>query len=231
MTTSTTPAVPGTTANIITLPSTTQSATNYIITTQNTGSSLLVTLQNIIQCETILQNVVQGTVPISIPPSATVQDLVPVSDIPQGFKKTKFSDTLEKIDLSTPTAGQKAPKRFFCMKCMSQGVQTGYTKRNDLNKHLEGCGKEKEKKHHCTYEGCDSSFIRFDNLRQHVAKVHTKEFLYKCKKCGRGFYTSPEASSHRRMCTPITPGRENITEDINKGEEEDDDQERPFGKV
>ena len=118
------------------------------------------------------------------------------------------------------------------MKCMSQGVETGYTKRNDLNKHLEGCGKEKEKKHHCTYEGCDSSFIRFDNLRQHVAKVHTKDFLYKCKKCGCGFYTSPEASSHRRMCAPITPGWENITEDINKGEEEDDDnQERPFGKV
>ena len=232
VTTSTTPAVPRTTANIVTLPSMTQSATNYIITMQNTGSSLLVTPQNVIQHGTIPQNVIQGTVPISIPPGATVQDLVPVSDIPQGFKKTKFSDTLEKIDLSTPTAGQKAPKRFFCVKCMSQGVQTDYTKKNDLNKHLEGCGKEKEKKHHCTYEGCDSSFIRFDNLRQHVAKVHTKEFLYKCKKCGRGFYTSPEASSHRRMCTPITPGWENITEDINKGEEEDNNnQERPFGKV
>ena len=199
---------------------------------QNTGGSVLVTLQNIIQQGIIPQNIIQqqqGS--FQIPPGATVQDLVPVSDVPEGYKKTKFSDTLEKVDLSAPTVGQKAPKRFFCMRCMSQGVQTGYTKRNDLNKHLEGCGREKEKKHHCNYDGCDAAFIRYDNLRQHVAKVHTKEFLYRCKKCNHGFYTSPEASNHRRMCVPVTPGQDSITEDINKGGEEDDDNEQPFGQV
>ena len=61
VTTSTTPAVPGTTANVITLLSMTQSMTNYIITMQNTGSSLLVTPQNIIQHGTIPQNVIQVT--------------------------------------------------------------------------------------------------------------------------------------------------------------------------
>ena len=149
--TSTAPGVPGNTANVINLLVTTQNISNYIITRSNAAGNLLVMPQNVVQQgimpQNIIQNIVQpGTVPIQIPPGATVQDLVPVSEIPEGYKKTKFSDTLEKVDLSAPTAGQKAPKRFFCMRCMSAGVETGYTKRNYLNKHLEGCGKEKKKK-------------------------------------------------------------------------------------
>ena len=75
------------------------------------------------------------------------------TEIPQGYKKMKYEDTLEKIDLK-PVTGQKAAKRFFCMKCMKQGVETGYMKRNDVNKHLDGCGSVKEKKYKCTYENC-----------------------------------------------------------------------------
>ena len=60
--------------------------------------------------------------------------------IPPGYKATKYANTLEKIDLVKPTEGQKAPKRFFCLKCMLKKVETGYTKRNDLVHHLENCG-------------------------------------------------------------------------------------------
>ena len=73
------------------------------------------------------------------------------SEIPDGFKKTKHKnkqeDTLEKINVSKTSTGQKAPKHFFCQKCMDRGVETGYTKCNDLSIHLQSCGLAKEKKH------------------------------------------------------------------------------------
>ena len=66
--------------------------------------------------------------------------------IPEGYKKLKFDDTLEKINPEKPADGQKAPKRFFCARCMKKKIETGYTKRNDLVHHLEKCGLEIEKK-------------------------------------------------------------------------------------
>ena len=88
---------------------------------------------------------------------------------------------------------------------MKKDVESGYTMRNDLNKHLEGCGMTKEKKFKCTYPDCTESYIRSDNLRQHVARVHTKIPLYTCKKCNKGFFTSRDASIHRKDCFPGKP--------------------------
>ena len=82
---------------------------------------------------------------------------------------------------------------------MDKGVETRYTKRNNLAKHLLGCGGTKEKKFKCTYEKCNAAYIRQDNLKQHIAIQHTHVFLYKCKKCGNQFHTSPEATAHRKI--------------------------------
>ena len=150
---------------------------------------------------------------ISVAPpqtSAPSQSVITISDstssfeIPSKFKRTRYADTLELTDLK-PLPGQKAPKRFFCRKCLEVGVETGYTKRNDLVHHLEGCGLEKEKKFKCEYEKCDASYMRSDNLKQHIAEKHTKKYLYFCKKCNKGFFKSPEASAHRKLCFPIKP--------------------------
>ena len=121
--------------------------------------------------------------------------------IPEGYRKTKFENTLEKIT-PVPEKDQKAGKRFFCQICMMNKIETGYTKRFDLTKHLTRCGKEGvEKPFKCTgYGTCEKSFARVENLRQHVASEHMKETLYKCKRCGRGFSRSSEASNHRRLC-------------------------------
>ena len=121
--------------------------------------------------------------------------------IPEGFRKTRFENTLEKIN-PVPEKDQKAGKRFFCSICMLKNIETGYTKRFDLTKHLTRCGKEgTEKPFKCTgYGECVKAFARVENLRQHVALEHTKETLYKCKKCGRGFSRSTEATNHRREC-------------------------------
>ena len=68
--------------------------------------------------------------------------------------------------------------------------------------------------------------MRASNLRQHVAQDHTKEVLYTCKKCGKGFFTSPEATPHRKLCYPPKVITNNPEEDINEdeGEKEKDEE-------
>ena len=126
--------------------------------------------------------------------------------------------------MSKPEEGQKAPKRFFCLRCMLKRIYTGYTKRNDLAKHLLSCGlDQKEKKYKCEYDKCEEAYVRYDNLKQHVAKIHTKEFLYTCKKCKEGFYTSPEATAHRRKCYPEKPDHSHTAEETGENKTGDGD--------
>ena len=185
--------VPGMSQNIINFTATPHNnarmSQNIIMTTQNAigaGQNVVGTGQNI----------------VNTTPSISSTEFI----IPDGFKNTKYPDTLEKIDLSSSEGQkQKAAKRCFCLRCMKKDVESGYTMRNDLNKHLEGCGMTKEKKFKCTYPDCTESYIRSDNLRQHVARVHTKIPLYTCKKCNKGFFTSRDASIHRKDCFPGKP--------------------------
>ena len=110
---------------------------------------------------------------------------------------------------------------------MKVGVETGYTKCNNLTKHLEGCGTPKEKKHKCTYPDCKSAYIRPDNLKQHIATEHTKEFLYHCKKCKKGFTSSPLATAHRKICFPDNPKADHIDEDKEVENQKNDPKDDP----
>ena len=105
---------------------------------------------------------------------------------------------------------------------MKKKVLTGYTKRNDLVHHLEKCGLEVEKKYKCDWKDCTKSFIQVSNLRQHIVKDHTKVKLYHCKKCKQGFYTSPEATAHRKLCyltgAPVNPA-EDMGDNGEKGQD------------
>ena len=134
----------------------------------------------------------------SAPSSSQTQDS---GGIPEGFRKTRYENTLEKIN-PQPEGQQKAGKRFFCALCMVNSIYTGYTKRFDLVKHLERCGKDpSDKLFKCQgYADCTKAFARIDNLRQHIADVHTKAVLYTCKKCKKGFTRSTEATNHRKIC-------------------------------
>ena len=236
--------IPGTPQNIIGALHNVGIPQSILGVTQNvaTPQSIVGTMQNIATPQNIIgtvQNIATPLQNVATPQNivgtvqnvATPQNIIEITEvtdfvIPEGFKPTKYDHTLEKINLST-TDGQKAAKRFFCLKCMKKGVESGYTKRNDLTKHLEGCGTVKEKKFKCTYENCKESYIRVDNLRQHVARVHTKEFLYSCKKCKKGFFMSREASFHRRACYPNKPEpghTEQEEEDDQKGEPNEGDE-------
>ena len=148
------------------VPGMSQNIVNFTATPHNIARMS----QNVVMAT---QNIVgTGQNAINTTPSISTEFI-----IPDGFKNTKYPDTLEKIDLSS----------------------------SDLNKHLEGCGTTKEKKFKCTYPDCTESYIRSDNLRQHVARVHTKIPLYTCKKCNKGFFTSRDASIHRKDCFPGKP--------------------------
>ena len=186
---------------------------NIVVTTQNVGFTGQNVVSDVAQVTPLLP---PGVISAPFPPQQQQQlqqhPVVVISDIPEGYKKTKYEDTLEKTDLKT-ISGQKAPKRFFCAKCMDKGIETGYTKRNDLTKHLLGCGSIREKKFKCTYEGCTAAYVRVDNLKQHVASQHTHAFLFYCKKCGKGFSTSPEATSHRKQCYPVDPDKEHTRDE------------------
>ena len=65
-------------------------------------------------------------------------------------------------------------------------------------------------------------------MRQHVAKDHTKEKLYHCKKCKQGFFTSPEATAHRKLCYPSS-APVNPSEDVGDEEKGDDNGEKGEG--
>ena len=112
-------------------------------------------------------------------------------------------------------------RHLFCARCIKKQVKTGYTKRNDLVHHLEKCGLEIEKKFICDWKDCTKSFVRFSNLRQHVAKDHTKEKLYHCKKCKQGFFTSLEATAHRKLYYPSS-APVNPSEDVGDEDKGDD---------
>lgn len=139
---------------------------------------------------------------ISGPSSSQMHDSsASQSGIPEGFRKTRYENTLEKIN-PQPEGQQKAGKRFFCALCLVNGIYTGYTKRFDLVKHLERCGKDpSDKPFKCQgYDNCTKSFARIDSLKQHIASDHTKAVLYTCKKCKKGFTRSSDATNHRKIC-------------------------------
>ena len=108
---------------------------------------------------------------------------------------------------------------------MKADVEIGYTKWNDLSKHLEGCGVPKEKKFKCNYENCNAAYIHQDNLKQDTATEHRKQFLYHCKKCQKGFTSSPLATAHRKICYPDKLKSDHTVEDTeNKGDETKEDE-------
>ena len=82
------------------------------------------------------------------------------------------------------------PGRFYCDKCSKD-----FGRAHDLKRHLQFCGGKL-----CDYSGCLKKFFGITGLKEHIAAKHTKEHLYFCEKCSKGFFYRSLFSKHKKEC-------------------------------
>ena len=69
----------------------------------------------------------------------------------------------------------------YCEKCEAK-----YTTRDELNCHVAKNCQVKEPEFFC--DQYDASFFWPNTICEHYYKEHIKEYLYHCRKCGKGFH-------------------------------------------
>ena len=52
---------------------------------------------------------------------------------------------------------------------------------------------------------CDGSFFLPNTIREHYYKEHVKKYLYRCRKCGKGFHWKSRIPDHNKKC-PMKDG-------------------------
>lgn len=99
------------------------------------------------------------------------------------------------------------PKRFVCSRpeCAAQGI--AYTRKAHLNDHCRS--KHSQARFVCHEHECDKLFVRVDDLRKHINRVHKHlrpflclngarpTFWHRACDCGRAFATRNELNRHR----------------------------------
>ena len=102
----------------------------------------------------------------------------------------------------------KGVHKFWCFRC-----QWPFTKKNDCTWHEEeNCpmlDKSQKKQHTCDI--CKAVRSSKQYLCEHIAEEHTKEYIYKCKGCGKGFFKHAALNHHKKSClqflVPDTSGQ------------------------
>ena len=94
----------------------------------------------------------------------------------------------------------KGVHKFWCFKC-----QRPFTTKNDCTRHEEeNCpmlDKSEKKQYIC--EICKAIRSSKQYLCEHIAEEHTKEYIYKCKGCGKGFFKHTALNHHKKSCLAI----------------------------
>ena len=94
----------------------------------------------------------------------------------------------------------KGVHKFWCFRC-----QRPFTTKNDCTRHEEeNCpmlDKSEKKQYIC--EICKAVRSSKQYLREHIAEEHTKEYIYKCKGCGKGFFKHTALNHHKKSCLAI----------------------------
>ena len=102
----------------------------------------------------------------------------------------------------------KGVHKFWCFRC-----QRPFTTKNDCTRHEEeNCPMlDKSQKKQYTCETCNAVRSSKQYLHEHIAEEHTKEYIYKCKGCGKGFFKHTALNHHKKSClaylVPDTSGQ------------------------
>ena len=86
----------------------------------------------------------------------------------------------------------------YCTKCEAK-----YTMRDELNRHKSKNCQVKEPEFLC--DKCDGSFFWSNTICKHYYKEHIRQFLYRCRKCGKGFDWKSRIPDHNKIC-PMKDG-------------------------
>ena len=57
---------------------------------------------------------------------------------------------------------------------------------------------EEEDMFSCPHDGCEEQFARKVDLDDHIARAHTKEHSWHCKKCNKAFFSEGELKQHMK---------------------------------
>ena len=101
----------------------------------------------------------------------------------------------------------KGVHKYFCHRCSEP-----FTTKNDCTRHEdENCPqlpKDQRKKYTC--EHCSAQKSSKQYLREHIAEEHTKQYIYFCKGCRKGFYKHTALNFHKKNClTYLVPPLQN----------------------
>ena len=172
-----------------------------------------------IDCDKYYEAVVRQPDPLEDFDNATLQALMQPSSVylPSGSMVTQggyayasdvkastsgSTDPSEPLVFNTNPGGPgvgsrklKNPQKFKCLDCSRR-----FTKFHDMKTHQkDSCPmrKNKEPRYKCAF--CKKAYAHRQTKREHEAAYHTHIYLYHCR-CGRGFYYSRLAVSHRTTC-------------------------------
>ena len=118
--------------------------------------------------------------------------------------------------------------RYKCRNC-----EKHFSRKHDLTgRHALKCGTiDESKKLKCTK--CDYTCWKFNILKEHFAKVHTRIPLYYCDRCPKTFFSSSYYYTHKKKCnkneTPTPkqndPELKELIKNYNKQREEERERE------
>ena len=139
------------------------------------------------------QQILMQTQPTSVQPVVieSGQQLVsPYKELPREYVLAPRSRTTIG---AVPENERDYTKYVYCNRCPHK-----YTTRSELLRHQQNACLKPQKQYICPT--CLQDYFNKITLREHYYQEHLKQFLYRCKKCGKGFYFKSKRSIHKSSC-------------------------------
>ena len=120
----------------------------------------------------------------------TQQSLSQFQELPREFVTVPRSRTTIG---AIPESERDYSKYVYCNRCPHK-----YTSHSELLRHQRNSCLKPRKEYICPI--CLQDYFQKVSIREHYYQEHLKKHLYKCKKCGKGFYFKSKRSIHKSSC-------------------------------